>query len=106
MRLFKRSYAKRRERARLRMLRRSCGGRELGWFLERRGVRLARLTEPQYAEMFWVQYRVTPMPGISWETLANSNLWVTSAANRFRNAATGDAAQDAFQGGRLPIGLT
>jgi hypothetical protein len=84
------------------MLRRSCERRAREWFLEHAGVRLARLTEPNFAEMFWVQYRVTPMPGVSWETLANSDLWVASDTVRFRNASTGDVAPDAFQGGRLP----
>jgi hypothetical protein len=102
VRLFKRSYARRRAQSRMRMLRRSGEGQSLGWFLEKAGIRLARLTEPQFVDMFWIAYRVTPMPGVSWQTLANSDLWVTSASVRFRNAGTGDVAPYAFQGGRLP----
>ena len=36
-------------------------GREFGWYVERDGRRLAALTEPAYADMFWVRYCVEPV---------------------------------------------
>lgn len=35
-------------------------GREHGWHLEHRGVCLAVLTDPKWAEMFWLTYRIGP----------------------------------------------
>jgi hypothetical protein len=36
-------------------------GQEYGWYVERDGKRLAILTEPKFADMFWVQYRIEPL---------------------------------------------
>jgi len=49
------------DRALRQRLIRSNYGRNCGWFVEGRGQRLATLTEPQWAEMFWTSYLITPL---------------------------------------------
>ncbi len=36
-------------------------GRDMGWLLEQHGETIALLTEPEWAEMFWVSYHITPL---------------------------------------------
>ncbi len=38
----------------------SCG-RNSGWFIERNSVRLAKLTDYRWEEMFWDSYKLTPL---------------------------------------------
>src|SRR5579883_2453895 len=35
-------------------------GREYGWYVEHDGRRVAVLTEPRWADLFWVSYTITP----------------------------------------------
>jgi hypothetical protein len=42
------------------MLESGCG-RRYGWFIEREGQRVGILSDPTFADCFWVRYRITPL---------------------------------------------
>lgn len=54
-------------------------GRSDGWIVEQRGQPIALLTDPKYADMFWVSYRIqaiTPDPGLA-TAVVTEDFWST-----------------------------
>src|SRR5262245_9053823 len=61
-------------------------GRDFGWYVERDGQRLGVLSEPTFADMFWVRYRILPVrddPEVE-KLLFEEDYWV-SPKYRFIN---------------------
>ena len=78
-------------------LARSNWGRDSDWFVEVRGQRVALLTDPQWAEMFWVSYLITPLtedPAV--RTLMETPDFWWSEDVEFRNRALDLVAPFAF----------
>jgi len=48
-------------RGRRRRIRETNYGRDTGWYIERRGERVAMLIEPRSVDMFWDSYLLVPL---------------------------------------------
>lgn len=82
---------------------RSNWGRDLGWFVELQGQRVALLTDPQWADMFWVSYLITPLtddPGVR-ALLEKPEFWWSEDV-RFRSRGIDFVAPFAFGAGAGP----
>ena len=81
----------------------SSYGRDHGWYLEHHGVRIAVLSEPRWAEMFWVAYRIEPTsddPKVC-EMLRSDQFW-GSCDYVFRNRGFPEEVVDRAFGNRGP----
>ncbi|HEV2292467.1 MAG TPA: hypothetical protein VGR35_01345 [Tepidisphaeraceae bacterium] len=77
-------------------------GRSDGWDVELDGKPVAFMDEPQWEEMFWVSYRLTPTtddPSLK-ERLLSESFWGANSDEWsklvFRSRATGLVAENAF----------
>ena len=75
-------------------------GRNFGWFVEVDGRKIARLSDPQQTEMFWVSYRLEPITddGHDLSLLYSSEFW-NSCRAEYRNCEFNEIAPYAFAGG-------
>ncbi len=71
--------------------------REAGWWVEENGRCLARLSDPQYADMFWVSYAITPLSGDPAEraVILSEEFW-RDRQLRFRSIEFNKYAENAF----------
>ena len=84
-------------------------GRDAGWYVEHEGRRIAELTDPRPADMFWFSYKIDPLvedPGQRADLL-DSRLHWDQCDFVFRNRAFDQtasgfvaAAQPPFENGR------
>jgi hypothetical protein len=79
-------------------------GRNCGWYVERRGQRVAVLTDPRWEDQFWYSYRlevVTDDPDLAARILTKA-FWVGPESEHvaYRNREIGTIAPDAFPGGQ------
>jgi hypothetical protein len=80
-------------------------GCDVGWFVEHQGRRVAQLTDPRYADQFWLRYRIEPLTGdlAEREELLNSpDPWI-SCDFVYRSRRFGEVAELAFSAGQ-PVG--
>jgi hypothetical protein len=76
-------------------------GRDAGWFVEHHGRRVAQLTDPQFADMFWYSYQVEPLtedPAEREALLTSPDRWL-ACEFVFRSRRFGLAAENAFPAG-------
>ena len=66
------------------------------------GEVIAYLTDSEFIEMFWREYRIEPRTDESREIIANDELW-ERCAFEFRDPATGNVCTSAFVGGTKPF---
>ena len=83
-------------------------GRSDGWDLELDGKSVAFMDEPQWEEMFWMSYRLTPTtddPALK-ERLMSESFWKSDDWSKlaFRSRATGLVAENAFPAGQPFVG--
>ena len=58
-------------------------GRQVGWFMEHHGRRVAELTEPRCEDMFWDSYRIDLLTDDPAEREARDFEWRESNQARF-----------------------
>jgi hypothetical protein len=80
---------------RLSKLWRSGYGRKDGWDIELDGQVVGTLTEPEYADMFWVSYRVSQVHESTGAVLADPENW-RGCLFRYRSRSMGEYAEHAF----------
>jgi hypothetical protein len=81
----------------------SSYGRDHGWYLEHHGACIAVLSEPKWAEMFWVTYRIEPMTDDpeALRLLRSDRFW-DSCDYVFRNRGFREEVVDRAFGNRGP----
>ena len=75
-------------------------GRKCGWYVEFEGQKVARLTDPQWEDMFWVSYRVellTRDPALQ-SQFSSVDFWDTGNVV-YRNCEFDEETVDALEGG-------
>lgn len=73
---------------------RSGYGRKDGWDIELRGQVVGSLSEPEWADMFWVSYLVTQVNENTGASLADPENWQDHF--RYRSRSMGEYAEHAF----------
>ena len=73
---------------------RSAYGRKDGWDIELGGQVVGTLSEPEYADMFWVSYRVNQVHESTGAVLADPENWLHHF--RYRSRSMGEYAEHAF----------
>lgn len=86
---------------RARYLLESSFGRRDGWYVEFEGEIVGELTEPQFADMFWVSYAVHEANGRRSAVLHDDGPW-NDCRFVFRSRRTGEPAKNAFAWGIRP----
>lgn len=79
-------------------------GRDGGWFVEWQGRRVALLTDPRFAEMFWDSYRIEPITDDPAEVqrLVNDIDWWLELKFVYRSRQFDEVAEFAFPAGAFP----
>jgi hypothetical protein len=86
---------------RARYLLESAFGRHDGWYVEFEGEIVGELTDPQFADMFWVSYAVHQAKGDRSAVLHDDALW-NDCRFVFRSRRTGERAKNALAWGVRP----
>jgi hypothetical protein len=86
---------------RARYLLESAFGRRDGWYVEFEGEVVGELTDPRFADMFWVSYAVHRPNGGRAAVLDDDTLW-NDCRFVFRSRRTGEQAKNAFAWGVRP----
>jgi len=66
------------------------------------GDAVADLSDRDFVEMFWREYRIDPRSAEAKEVIENDDLWDECAFD-FRDPATGNLCSSGFVGGRRPF---
>lgn len=77
-------------------------GRDLGWYVEKQGVTVVALVDPQREDMFLHSYRLEPVEGTSLPAVVFRPDFWDGGDLVFRNRGTGEVVRKAFAGGTMP----
>lgn len=77
-------------------------GRDWGWFVEKDGVVVAELVDPQWEDTFWCGYRVQALEGASLPDEVFTTAFWHGTGLVFLNRVTAEVVRAAFAGGEIP----